>query len=461
MIRKTLPSKDQWAAVETSRMLLGPRTYFLAFFFVLAMAVLLIPHAPVSLVIVWMILIFGTYIWIMKLVQIYLRLGESQSSGMTPQMTQVLQRYKTAWYFLCTLWGVSAFLSQIWLPDLPRVLCIVIFNGLMFLIISRTYMDRRVMHTGSAILILLLFMFALLRLTLNRQNEQVFLQFSGLTFYLVLTWYLLVIVGDRFHQMHQQRMDSEYSKLELIDSLGDSQEKLRLEQQALIGANSVIQQFYSAAAHDLRQPVYAMQIYTEMLLDDPTRAKTLLPKISQSCSAVNIMFNTLFDFQKMHAADLHLESTKVNISEVFENLALHFEPIATIKSLHIRFKPLTGCVTMEPLYLIRILSNLITNAIRYTASGGVIVGVRKTKTHLRFEVWDTGIGIDHTFKDQIFTEFFKVNHSDIKNENLGLGLAIVKKLVARIEGADIVVKSTLGRGSVFRLQVPIVLYSAS
>lgn len=442
-------------------MLLGPRTYFLAFFFVLGMAVLLIPHAPVSLVIVWMILIFGTYVWIMKLVQTYLRLLESQSSVMTPQMTQVLQRYKTAWYFLCAVWGLSAFLSQIWLPDLPRVLCIAILNALMFLIISRTYMDRRVMHTGSAILILLPFMFALLRWTLNRQNEQISLQFSGLMFYLVLTWYLLVIVGDRFHQMHQQRLDSEYSKLELIDSLGDSQEKLRLEQQALIGANSVIQQFYSAAAHDLRQPVYAMQIYTEMLLDNPTRAEALLPKISQSCDSINGMFNALFDFQKMHVEDLDLEKTKVNIAETFENLALHFEPVAAVKSLHIRFKPMTGCVTMEPLYLIRILSNLITNAIRYTASGGVIIGVRKTKTHLRFEVWDTGIGIDHTFKDKIFTEFFRVNQSNIKNENLGLGLSIVKQLTARIEGAEILVQSRFGQGSVFKFQVPIALYSTS
>lgn len=80
---------------------------------------------------------------------------------------------------------------------------------------------------------------------------------------------------------------------------------------------------------------------------------------------------------------------------------------------------------------------------------------------MSFEVWDTGIGIDDALKDQIFTEFFKVNHSDIKNENLGLGLAIVKQLAARIDGADVVMKSTPERGSVFKLQLPIALYSAS
>lgn len=456
-----LPSKHEWMALESNRRLLESRKHFFGTLFVLSTATLLIQHVPAGLVIVWMTLIFGIYFWITTLIRSYIRLLESQPRVMTAHMTRIFGRYKIAWYLLCAAWGLSTVLSQLWLPDVPRVIGIVILNALMFFAISRTYVDRRVMHIGSSILILLPFLSALLRWTLSSQNEQASLQFLGFIFYLMLTWYLLVMVGGRFHQMHQERLDFEYSKLQLIASLGDSQEKLRLEQQALIGANSVIQQFYSAAAHDLRQPVYAMQIYTEMLIDDPARAEALLPKISQSCDAINGMFNSLFDFQKMHGEDMDLEKTKVNIAETFQNLALHFEPIAAAKNLHIRFKPMVGFITIEPLYLIRILSNLLTNAIRYTTTGGVLVGVRKTKMDLRFEVWDTGIGIDHNVKDQIFTEFFKVNYSDIKNENLGLGLAIVKQLAARIDGADVLVQSTFGRGSVFKLQVPLALYSSS
>ena len=456
-----LPTKEQWSALESSRSLLQSRTHVLASLFVLGTAGLLIKHAPAGLVILWVAAILGIYFWIMTLVRRYTGLLNSQPNVMTGPMTEVLERYKTAWYLLCIAWGFSAFISQLWLPDIPRVVCIVILNALMFLAISRTHVDRRVMHIGSSILILLPFISGLLRWSFSSQDQQAFLQFLGFSFYLVLTWYLLVMVGDRFHHMHQERLDFEYLKMQLIASLSNSQEKLRLEQQALIGANSVIQQFYSAAAHDLRQPVYAMQIYTEMLIDDPARAEALLPKISQSCDAINGMFNSLFDFQKMHGEDMDLEKTKVNIAETLQNLALHFEPIAAAKNLHIRFKPMVGFITIEPLYLIRILSNLLTNAIRYTTTGGVLVGVRKTKTHLRFEVWDTGMGIDPAVKDQIFTEFFKVNHSDIKNENLGLGLAIVKQLAARIDGADVLLQSTLGRGSVFKLQVPLALYSTS
>ncbi len=454
-----LPSKVEWITLESSRRLLQPRKYYVVSFFVLATTALLIQYAPVGLVIAWMSLTIGVYFWIMTLVSSYNQLLESQPNVISAEMTRILKRYKIAWYVLCVVWSLSTVLSQLWLPDVPRVMSIVILNALMFLAISRTHVNRRVMHIGSAIVIVLPFMSGVLRWILSSHSERDLLLFSGFTLYLVMTWYLLVIVGSQFHQMYKERLGFEYSKLQLIATLGDSQEKLRLEQQALIGANSVIQQFYSAAAHDLRQPVYAMQIYTEMLIDDPKRADTLLPKISQSCNAINAMFNTLFDFQKMHAGDMYLEKTKVNIKETFQNLALHFEPIAAVKNLHLRFKPMKGFVTIEPLYLIRILSNLITNAIRYTATGGVLVSVRKTKTHLRFEVWDTGIGIEHTVKDHIFTEFYKVNHSDIKNENLGLGLAIVKQLVARIEGADILVQSKLGQGSVFKLQIPIALYA--
>jgi signal transduction histidine kinase len=254
---------------------------------------------------------------------------------------------------------------------------------------------------------------------------------------------------------------ADYIKLQLIESLEHTQDKLRIEQQALRGANARIRQFYTAAAHDLRQPVYAMQIYTDMLMQDTAQAAVLLPKIAQSCKAINDMFNGLFDFQKMHLVDMHLEQKNVNIETVFQNLALHFEPLASLKNLDLRFKPLEGFVTTEPMYLMRILSNFITNAIRYTATGGVLVGVRKTKTHVSFEVWDTGIGIDDAVKEHIFTEFYKADHTDITNENLGLGLAIVKQFAARIDGADVLFQSKLSRGSVFKLQLPIALYSAS
>ncbi len=306
-LQTKLPTKDQWYALESNRVLMEPRTPVVATLFALSLATLLILHSPAALVVAWTFLIFGVYLWIRHLIGAYSTLLVAQPSVMTDQMTRIAQQYRAVWYVHCSVSGLSSFLSQMWLPDVPRVVCVVILNALMFFVITRTYVNRQLMHRSSAILLVLLFFSAVLRLALNQNNEQAIPQFFAFTLFLGLTWYLLWVVGNRFHLMHLQRLDSEYSKLQLIESLGDSQETLRLEQKALIGANSVIQQFYSAAAHDLRQPVYAMQIYTEILMQNPTQAEVLLPKISQSCNAINDMFNGLFDFQKIHLADMHLE----------------------------------------------------------------------------------------------------------------------------------------------------------
>jgi signal transduction histidine kinase len=139
-------------------------------------------------------------------------------------------------------------------------------------------------------------------------------------------------------------------------------------------------------------------------------------------------------------------------------LALHFQPTAAAKGLQIRFKPMEGSITMVPLYLARILSNLITNAVRYTNTGGVLVAARKTREGIRFEIWDTGIGIEETKTQQIFNEFYKINKIDVENEGLGLGLAIARQLCARVPNALITVQSRVGRGSVFKFTVPIYLF---
>lgn len=273
--------------------------------------------------------------------------------------------------------------------------------------------------------------------------------------------YLLWVVGNRFNLIHMQRLDSEYAKLQLIETLNQNKTQLHLEQQALTASNKLVQQFYSGAAHDLRQPVYAMQLYTSMLADDPSLTKALLPKITQSCDAINDMFNTLFDYQQTHMNDTELAEKDISISEVFKSLALHFQPIAAGKGLQIRFRPMTGTVTMVPLYLTRILSNLIANALRYTNSGGVLVAVRKTRGGIRFEIWDTGIGIDDSKLKHIFNEFYKVNKVDVANDGLGLGLAIAKQLSMRVDQTDISVKSRLGRGSLFTFTVPLERYKAA
>jgi signal transduction histidine kinase len=318
------------------------------------------------------------------------------------------------------------------------------------------------MHWVSAVLVISQLIFVVLRfvsvghfVSARPDDTERLLAF---VFYLLLVLYLLWIVGNRFNQMHVQRLGFEYSKLQLIETLSQSQDQLHIERQALVAANKLVQQFYSGAAHDLRQPVYAMQLYTTMLADDPTQSKVLLPKITQSCAAINDMFNTLFDYQQTHMNDTELVEKDINIQEAFQSLALHFQPIASNKGLQIRFKPIPGSITIVPLYFVRILSNLIANALRYTNTGGVLIAARKTRTHIRFQVWDTGIGMDDATVRNIFDEFYKANSSETVNDGLGLGLSIAKQLSSRIDHANISVKSRAARGSVFKFSIPIARY---
>lgn len=463
-ILPALSAQDEWNRLESNRLLLEPRKQVISSLFRLIATAALVMYAPLALVAIWVILVFGSNYWMRRFIIAYAQLRREQPnlSKMTPAMEVVVQGYKQAWLINCVIWGSLSFLAQFWLPEAPRLACVVVLNALMFLSITRTYVDRWLMHWVSGILIVTELIFVLLRYFVTMSSELAraddLARLVAYILYFSLMSYLLWVVGNRFNQIHEQRLDSEYSKLKLIESLNENKMQLHLEQQALIASNKLVQQFYSGAAHDLRQPVYAMQLYTSMLTEDPSLSQSLLPKITQSCESINDMFNTLFDYQQTHMNNTELVEKDVCIDEVLKSLSLHFQPIATGKGLDIRFKPFSGTFTMVPLYLTRILSNLITNALRYTSAGGVLVAVRKTATSLRFEIWDTGIGIDGTKVKHIFDEFYKVNKLDDKNDGLGLGLSIVKQLSLRVAKSDILVRSRVGRGSVFTFTVPLELY---
>jgi signal transduction histidine kinase len=461
-----LVSKEVWFELESNRQLLEPRKQVISSMLRLISALALVFYTPFVMVLGWLLLIFGANAWMRRFLRAYAEVlaRHPNPSSTSPEVAEIVRGYKYAWLFNCVVWGLLSGLSQFWLPEGPRFVCIIILNALMFLSITRTHVDRWLMHRVTAIFIGSQLIFLIMRFIYigdyTSPGSSDPHRLVSYLIYLALMSYLLWIVGNRFEQMHHQHLNSEYSKLQLIETLNLSKAQLRLEQQALVASNKLVQQFYSGAAHDLRQPVYAMQLYASMLSDDASLGKVLLPKITQSCESINDMFNTLFDYQQTHMNDTELVEKDIKIKETFRSLALHFQPIAAGKGLEIRFRPIAGSITMVPLYLARILSNLISNALRYTTKGGVLVVARKTNLNLQFEVWDTGIGIDDSKKQHIFNEFYKVNDIEIDNEGLGLGLAIAKQLSARIPKSEISVRSRMGRGSVFTFTVPLDRYKA-
>jgi len=199
----------------------------------------------------------------------------------------------------------------------------------------------------------------------------------------------------------------------------------------------------------------------DMLETDSEENQQLISKIKQSSDSVNQLFNELFDFHKLNISSDASALKRISIEEIFTRLSLHFEPIAQTKKIKLKFKRKQGYLNVNVQYFTRILSNFVTNAIRYTDKGGVLVGVRKTSEHISFEVWDTGIGIQTTVQDKIFQEFFRADAPNKDTEGLGLGLAIVSELVQRMDGARVVFQSKPGKGSVFKLQIPIASYQST
>ena len=223
-------------------------------------------------------------------------------------------------------------------------------------------------------------------------------------------------------------------------------------------------QFFAAASHDLRQPLHAMGLFAEALRQksrDPEVA-SLVNSINESVDALEGLFSELLDITRIDTGGVDVNPAPVRMRDLFGRLRLHFEPIAFEKGLMLSFHGEQHVAQADPTLLERVLRNLVSNAIRYSDDGGVLVSCRLRSTpagpRLLLQVWDTGIGISPTSLPRIFDEFFQAQSNRPleahHRKGLGLGLAIVKRLTGLME-TDVDVRSRLGHGTVFSLLVPV------
>ena len=235
-------------------------------------------------------------------------------------------------------------------------------------------------------------------------------------------------------------------------------------------ANRAKTQFFAAASHDLRQPLHAMGLFAEALRQrshDPEVA-SLVNSINESVDALEGLFGELLDITRIDTGGVDVNPAPVRMRELFQRLRLHFEPVAFEKGLMLSFRGEAQVAHADPVLLERVLRNLVSNAIRYTDDGGVLVSCRVRQgrgpgsgagaPHLLVQVWDTGIGIGEASLPRIWDEFFQAQSNRPleahQRKGLGLGLAIVKRLAVLME-APIAVRSRLGHGTVFSLEVPV------
>ena len=220
-------------------------------------------------------------------------------------------------------------------------------------------------------------------------------------------------------------------------------------------ANASKSRFVAAASHDLLQPLSAAKLYVSSLVDgDRNEAdRAVVEKAQNALMSVENIIDALLDISKLDSGAASLDISSVALGDILRQLEDEFVPHAALKGLDLRVVSSSAVVMSDASYLRRILQNLIANAIRYTDSGKVLVGVRRSGRSLRLEVWDTGPGIPDDDQDIIFQEFRRLNARASASEGMGLGLAIVERACARL-GHPLSLRSVIGRGSGFFVSVP-------
>ncbi|MFC5742981.1 hybrid sensor histidine kinase/response regulator [Dyella tabacisoli] len=231
---------------------------------------------------------------------------------------------------------------------------------------------------------------------------------------------------------------------------------------ALETASIAKTRFLAAASHDLRQPLYALTLFSSALAvdeRDPVRLDRIT-HIKECVGALDHLFSELLDLSRLETGAMQLDVSEFPLDSVFEGVSRNFRLIAEQHDLRLVMRATPVWVRSDRTMLARILNNLVSNALRYTRQGGVLVGARRRSDGtVRVDVWDTGSGIAAEHQSRVFDEFYRVDHHDVgENESgprrgLGLGLATVQRL-AELLDTRVQLNSHPGRGSVFSFHVP-------
>ncbi len=239
---------------------------------------------------------------------------------------------------------------------------------------------------------------------------------------------------------------------ELREALA-AQEQAKREAEA---ANAGKTRFLAAASHDLLQPLNAARLFVSALRQRPLDAESarLAERADAAFKAAEDLLDALLEVSRLDAGKLSPEIGAFALAEILEPLEHQFGVIAAARHLKLRFVDSRVHVVSDPQLLRRILQNFLSNALRYTRRGGVLLGVRRCGGNVRIEVWDTGAGIDAAQQRSIFDEFRRGTQTSPWGEKgLGLGLAICERL-ARMLGHRLSLRSRPGRGSVFAVELP-------
>ncbi len=264
---------------------------------------------------------------------------------------------------------------------------------------------------------------------------------------------------ERTNESLEQRVRERTEQLmRLNDELGRA--KLEADE-----ANVSKTRFLAAASHDILQPLNAARLYATSLLErmdkdggvDPARqGQGLARNLDASLESVEEILTALLDMSRLDSGAMKSEASNFRLDDILRQLRIEFTPAAREKGLKLIFVPSNVAIRSDRRLLRRLLQNLISNAIKYTPKGRVLIGCRRMGAeNVRVEIWDTGIGIPEEKQTSVFREFERLTAGARTAPGLGLGLSIVER-IGKVLDHPISLRSTLHKGSVFTVELPVV-----
>lgn len=441
--KRTSVTEAQWVRSESIRHVMASvvNTQLLMSCAMIFMTVLLYGHASTFALLTWL----GINS-IFSIVRLWLLRGYSKSdkANHIAERAVYFQRYAKLVPFNGFIWGVAVYLfNGIETPNIAIFCLIIVLIFGMFSVSNLSsylrLMNRFVWAYCAGLLSAILLHIAVAQ---NFTPDTVQLWYLAMV---VIFVFMQFRVGVRMNSTYVEGLKLQYRNRKLIASLTEQRE-------TALAAVATKNRMLASAAHDMRQPVLALDLYAGWLVDDPAASADIAPKIAASTKAVINLFDSMFDMSRLTEGQISTNLETVNLNELFSALYTQYQPIAASKNLRLRTHPIQGTVFTDYILLARILGNLLTNAIKYTQTGGVLLACRNSARGVKIEVWDTGVGIAPDQQSLVFKEFYKSPSNAGTSDGFGLGLAIVTQL-ADLIGAELSLKSRRGLGTVVSIQL--------
>ncbi len=266
----------------------------------------------------------------------------------------------------------------------------------------------------------------------------------GLLIYIVVAYN----ISKGANRSYRKTVALNYTNLELLKALQKEKERVEF-------ANQAKTRFLASASHDLRQPVHSLSLFTTALESEVKSAngKLILTYVNSAVDSLNQLLTSLLDISKLDANIIEPEKEIINIRSLLESITLEFAPLAQEKGLKLKHHLFNAWVNTDPTLLSNIVRNLLSNAIRYTSKGGVLIGCRRRGDKLILQVLDTGIGIDKSDQELIFLEFQQLHNPERdRSKGLGLGLSICRRMAELLQH-PLSINSIKGKGTCFSIEL--------